>query len=285
MPYAAIMVNVEDDEASSGRIRLAAHLSVRLHCTLIGVAARMPRPSPLGDEDIAGFYPLPGGDIGGGDAAAYQIEAVDRWLEQQGTRFRDTATPIQPNIEWRAASDFPADFVAAQARAADLAVIASGHSRDDPYCSLEPGAALLNMGRPVLTIPPGVEALQAHRIVVAWKDAREARRAVREALPLLRAAEAVFVIEAMDEGSESEAKERVDDVSAYLVRHRVAVAATFVEHTETTAAAQLIRGAQTRQADLIVAGAYGHSRLGEWIFGGVTRELLTSSPVCRLFSH
>jgi hypothetical protein len=54
MNYAAIMVNVEEDEASSGRIKLAAHLSVRLRCALIGVAARMPRPVPNPDGDIVG---------------------------------------------------------------------------------------------------------------------------------------------------------------------------------------------------------------------------------------
>jgi nucleotide-binding universal stress UspA family protein len=286
MPYAAIMVEVGDDAASSGRVTLAAHLSVRLRCRLIGVAARMPRAMPLGDGDIGG-YPLPGGDIAGGDGDLYQyqIEAIDNWLEQQGRRFRDAAAPIQPDIEWRSATDFPVDFVAAQARAADLVVIAQGRSRQDPYHSLDSGAALLNMGRPVLTVPPGIEAVQAERVVVAWKDVREARRAVREALPLLREAKEVFVIEASDEGAESPAQKRVDDVSAYLARHRVNVAAASVEPVRTTAAAQLIGVARARQADLIVAGAYGHSRLGEWIFGGVTRELLRSSPICCLFSH
>ena len=144
---------------------------------------------------------------------------------------------------------------------------------------------MLNMGRPVLTVPPGVEAVLAERVVVAWKDAREARRAVREALPLLRQAKEVVVIEATDEGAESPAQRRVEDVSAYLTRHGVTVAATCVEPIRTTAATQLIEAARTRQADLIVAGAYGHSRLGEWIFGGVTRELLGSSPICCLFSH
>ena len=185
----------------------------------------------------------------------------------------------------RSAADIPVVFVAAQARAADIAIIARGHLRTDPYYALDPGAALLTMGRPVLTVPPGIEALQAQRIVIAWKDTREARRAVREALPLLREAREVFVIEASDDASESQAQKHVDDVAGYLVRHHVIVAAKSVERIQTTAAAELIRAAQTRRADLIVAGAYGHCRLGEWIFGGVTRELLESSPMCCLFSH
>jgi len=286
MPYAAIMVDVGDDEASSGRITLAAHLTARLRCRLIGVAARMPRPIPRGDGDIVGGYPFPGGDITGADGVyQYQIEAIGKWLEQQSLRFRAIAAPIQRDIEWRSATDVPVDFVTAQARAADLVVIAHGHSRQDSYRSLDSGAAVLNMGRPVLTVPSGVEAVQAERVVVAWKDAREARRAVREALPLLRQAKEVLVIEASYEGAQSPAQKRIEDVSAYLARHGVTVATTRVERIRTTAAAQLVDAARTWQADLIVAGAYGHSRLGEWIFGGVTRELLRSSPICCLFSH
>jgi nucleotide-binding universal stress UspA family protein len=243
---------------------------------LIGVAARMPEP-----------VPNLGGDGGGGDVAAYQyqIEAIEKWLEDQGKRFRAIAAPIQPDVEWRSATDSPVDFVALQARAVDLVVIPHGYLKADPYFSLDPAAALLKMGRPVLTIPAGVEILQAQRVIIAWKDSREARRAVREALPILREAKDVFVVEASGEGSESQAQKNVDDVAEYLVRHDVTVTEKFSELIQTTAATQIIRAAQARQADSIVAGAYGHSRLGEWIFGGVTRELLKSSPISCLFSH
>ena len=194
------------------------------------------------------------GDNAGRDVTAYQyqIEAINKWLEQQSNRFREIATPIRPKVEWRSAADIPVDFVAAQARAADIAIIARGHLRTDPYYALDPGAALLTMGRPVLTVPPGIEALQAQRIVIAWKDTREARRAVREALPLLREAREVFVIKASDDGSESQAQKHVDDVAGYLVRHRVIVAAKSVERIQTTAAAELIRAAQTGCGQLLM---------------------------------
>jgi nucleotide-binding universal stress UspA family protein len=284
MSYAVIMVNVEEDELSSARIKLAAHLSVRFGCALIGVAARPPEPVPRLAGDIVGGPDI----VGGGDIAEYQyeIKADDAWLEKQAKRFHTIAAPIQPNIEWRSTSDDdPLDYACTQARAADLAVIAPGRLKTDSSFTLDPAAALLKMGRPVLTVPGGVEALQAQRIVVAWKDTREARRALRDALPLLREAKEVFVIEAVDEGSESQAQKNVDDVAAYLVRHQVIVAAKCFERIQTTAGVQIIHAAQARGADLIVVGAYGHSRLGEWIFGGVTRELLKMSPICCLFSH
>jgi nucleotide-binding universal stress UspA family protein len=74
-------------------------------------------------------------------------------------------------------------------------------------------------------------------------------------------------------------------VGHYLTRHRVKLGVRVVAHDGTTAADELVRLAGEEHADLIVAGAYGHSRLGEWMFGGVTRSLLASCPVCCLFAH
>ena len=75
------------------------------------------------------------------------------------------------------------------------------------------------------------------------------------------------------------------DVAAYLVRHRVIVAAEVWRRPRRPVATELLDGVEKEKAVLIVAGGYGHSRLGEWIFGGVTRELLTASPVCCMLSH
>jgi nucleotide-binding universal stress UspA family protein len=85
--------------------------------------------------------------------------------------------------------------------------------------------------------------------------------------------------------SQSQGKKELADVAAYLVRHRVIVAAEVWRRPQRPVAAELLHIVEEEEADLIVAGGYGHSRLGEWIFGGVTRELLTASPVCCLLSH
>jgi nucleotide-binding universal stress UspA family protein len=80
-------------------------------------------------------------------------------------------------------------------------------------------------------------------------------------------------------------KKNLSDVAAYLVRHRVIVAAEIWRRPRRPVAVELLHIVNEEKADLIVAGGYGHSRLGEWIFGGVTRELLTASPVCCMLSH
>ena len=168
-----------------------------------------------------------------------------------------------------------------EARAADLLVIGRGRSEYDA----DPGVIVLRAGRPVLLVPDTAAALPLRRVVVAWKDTRECRRAVRDALPFLQQAKEVLLVEVGENKSESQAKNNLPDVAAYLVRHRVIVAAEVRRRPHGSVATELLHVVEEEKADLIVAGGYGHSRLGEWIFGGVTRELLTASPVCCMLSH
>ena len=137
----------------------------------------------------------------------------------------------------------------------------------------------------MIVVPPNVDTLEAARIIVGWKDTREARRALRDALQFLQRAEAVTIVEVGDEETEARARARAADVARYLGRHKVQVGPSIAARTKGGVADELIRLAKVEGADLIVAGAYGHSRLGEWAFGGVTRDLLASSPVCCLLSH
>ena len=125
----------------------------------------------------------------------------------------------------------------------------------------------------------------ADHIVIGWKDTREARRAVQDAHPFLHEATRVTIVEICELGEERAAQERTADVSRYLTRHRICGGPRIILHREGTGAPQLIRLAQDEGADLLVTGAYGHSRLGEWIFGGMTRDLLDTSPICCLMSH
>jgi nucleotide-binding universal stress UspA family protein len=137
----------------------------------------------------------------------------------------------------------------------------------------------------VLVVPNDMDSLKAERVVVGWKDTREARRALGDSLPLIREALSVAVVEIVDLGSEKPAQTHIDDVAGFLARHHIAVTVRKTEHAAGSIEGALIRVAQEISADLIVAGGYGRSRLGEWIFGGVTRGLLAASPVCCLLSH
>jgi nucleotide-binding universal stress UspA family protein len=206
-------------------------------------------------------------------------------LKQAEASFRSAVGHGGLRVEWRSAVDIPETYVAAEARCADLVIVGQSGERDDICRSLDPGTAILKTGRPILVVPPGVDMLKAERILIGWKDCREARRAVRDALPLLHAAKSVTILEVCDEGAEAAGRQHVDDVAQYLSRHRINAGTVLGTAAAGPVADQLVKFAQADGADLIVAGGYGHSRLGEWIFGGVTGDLLKSSPMCCFFSN
>ncbi len=144
---------------------------------------------------------------------------------------------------------------------------------------------LLSAGRPVLIVPDGVTGNPGQRVVVAWKDTREARHTVQSALPYLKIAKHIALVEIAEEVLETAAHEQLDDVEKYLLRHGIKVSGKSVLHPKGSISDQLRSVVTTEGADLIVAGAYGHTRLGVWVFGGVTRGLLRDSEVCCLFSN
>jgi len=113
--------------------------------------------------------------------------------------------------------------------------------------------------------------------MVCWRDTREARRAVSDALPLLQKTQQVVVVELVpDESGRDAAHGRVDDVIAWLKRHGVAAFARVFHWPERNNPMEKLF---QYGADLIVAGAYGHTRLREWVFGGFTGDLLHRSPL------
>ena len=177
------------------------------------------------------------------------------------------------------------EVAALHARYADLAVMtmATDIVRDasiirDFFTSL-----LLQSGRPVLLVPPGHVWRPAKHVVVAWQARREATRALHDALPFLRAAESIDVLEV---GTAGDGAQPGADIATHLARHGLNVRVVVHPSHAESVALSLIRHAQDTGAELIVAGGYGHSRFREWILGGVTRELLTGTcTVPILFSH
>jgi nucleotide-binding universal stress UspA family protein len=268
MSFSTMMVHVGVEQDSEQRVELAVGLADRFQATLIGVAGCALWPAFMA------------GDAGLTESNQYDLQKLTARFEQRGKTFRAQGRSLQ-QTEWRSALEPAGELLLREARAADLLIIGRRRSENDA----DPGVIVLRAGRPVLLVPDTIAALPLRRVVVAWKDTRECRRAVRDALPLLQQAKEVLLIEIGENESQSQAKKNLADVAAYLVRHRVIVAAEVWRRTRRPIAAELLRIVEEEKADLIVAGGYGHSRLGEWILGGVTRELLTASPVCCMLSH
>jgi nucleotide-binding universal stress UspA family protein len=275
MSYATLMVHVDLDGELGGRVKIAADLAERFRAHLIGVAGWAPMSVFLADE--ARNEPVP---------SEPHLQDMRSLLDQRGQAFRAAVGKADPQAEWRSVLDYPTEAVAREARAADLVIIGNTRENEDAFRVLDPGTLLLKIGRPVLVVPKGMASFVPRRIAIAWKDVREARRAVRDALPMLQQAESVLIVEILEEaGSVDQAAHHVRDVAHYLGRHGIEIIAERVRAADVTASNSLLRLIEDENINLLVTGAYGHSRLGEWAFGGVTRDMLAESPICCLFSH
>jgi nucleotide-binding universal stress UspA family protein len=272
MPYSTVMVHIDAEGDSSARVNIAADLARRSDAALIGIGGWAPGMGFATDVALID-----------GEPVQWQRQELTALMTGAESRFRATATGIK-TVEWRGELRLPLDHLVHESRCADLVVVGREAAKESHCVLIDPSVAILRMGRPTLAVPSGVSEVRARRIVIGWKDCREARRAVRDALPILQGAD-VMIVQVSETAVEDEAIRGLDAVADFLNGHRVSVAAQVYLRRKTTIAAELLEFAQTEQADLLVAGAYGHNRLGEWMFGGVTHDLLEQSSICCLFAH
>ncbi|SFT22878.1 universal stress protein [Methylobacterium sp. yr668] len=271
MKISNIMVSVDLGPAAADRVQLAAGLAQQFGSKLTGVAARpVLGPMPVGDMlEVERVWAL-------------EERLTDEQLAEAKALFEREAGQA-PKTSWRSAPTDPLAFLGAQARTADLVVVGRQGPADGDAgpMAVSTGGLLMEVGRPVLVVPPGIEHLAVKRVVVAWKDTPEARRALHDALPFLRQTEQLCAVavgpDAQHVGAEGAAE--------YLSGHGIKATTHLLRKPEIGPADEILRFAGREDADLIVMGAYGHSRLREWAFGGATREVLQSTPVCCLMSH
>jgi nucleotide-binding universal stress UspA family protein len=275
MTYAGVIVHVQAGPEGAERLACACHVAAMFEATLIGVGAQAIPPLLLGD---------PTGALSG-DWYVAMRETVEGELKAARQAFEAAVANLAKPAVWESGMQLPTPALARASRAADLIVANVPPSgRDDPYTAVRPGDIALTSGRPVLVAPHAAEPLEAKRIVLAWKDTREARRALTDALPFLQRAEEVLVLQVCREEDLEDATICSEDIVAALGRHGVS-ARPKVALRERGDARDILHEAGLFGADLIVAGAYGHSRLGEWVFGGVTLDLLSQNGRYLLLSH
>jgi len=278
MNSGSFIVHADRDEESDGRIKVACNLAERFDARLIGLAAAM---IDLPVIDPMGYAPIDA------EVIASERDILESDLNLAAERFRRLTEASKNKTEFRSSLEFPADLLCRQARCGDLLIIGRGEVEKStgPQRALDPGDVLMQAGRPVLVVPPGIDKLVLDHVVIAWKDARECRRAVADALPFLQQAQAVSIVDLCTEDELDQSNGAIADVIAFLGRHGIAAKGEAIALGRSDPATHIIELAKTRGADLIVAGAYGHARLREWVFGGVTYELIKRSPICCLLSH
>lgn len=269
-----VLVQVGVDPQDLPRLRAAAALTRKFDATVYGVGCE--QALPLGLVEPTGLLQ--------GAWYAEMEEQVQADLKHAHAIFETETAGLK--TEWTADQAMPAEALVRLSRGADLIVADSRpFGAQDRYRTAEAAEVMLAAGRPVLLAPPSGQALKADAVVIAWKDTRESRRALADAMPLLVAAETVLVLEICDREDVHAAEARTAAVAAGLGRHDVHAQARATVAPSERVANEVDIAADAIGADLIVAGGYGHTRLGEWIFGGVTRDLLRHPRRFVLLSH
>jgi hypothetical protein len=207
MSYKTLMVQLELEHTNDARLEIAGSLAEKFGAAVVGIAAADHSPGP--------YY--------ADGAFAQQLLAEDRAqlkqrMAEAEARFRAVMVGRAKSVEWRSALQLPTEYVAREARAADLVI--TGTNTDgtlvDPFRKVNPSSLVMRCGRPVLFVPGQASWLKLQSMMVAWKDTREARRAVLDALPLLQQAKDVCVVEVAENGLlQRDARTRVDDVVAW----------------------------------------------------------------------
>ena len=270
-----ILVHLDAAPAAAARLELAAALAQRHGARLTGLVVIDIMLPPIATPD------------GGGAALGPLLDAMrrDALVEAEGirTRFEATTSRIGVAGEWRIAEGLSAELVARHGRTADLVML----GQPDPEAGA-PNAtavfegALFSSGRPVLVVPHAGRFTEVgRRPLIAWNGQREAARAVHDALPLLAGAELAIVLTVGAEGDEDPSAEILD----HLGRHDLPASAAHETAGDLDVADTLLNYAAESGADLLVMGAYGHSRLREFVLGGATRSILRQMTLPVLMAH
>ncbi len=276
MPLKDLLVHVGNDPAFTARVDVAINLAAAHDAHLTGIHVLV---WPVIPPYIAAQLPAEVHEVQGRQLR----EAADR----ARATFEERARLGGVRHEWRAVEGELIETMTLHARYSDLTVVGQGIDSDEYERGLSalPAELALAVGRPVLIVPRyGTFSRLGERVLVGWNGSREATRAVNDAIPILQRARTVTVL-TVDPEREPGRRVPAADISLHLARHGISAEAASTPAASISVGDALLSYAADLAADLIVMGAYGHSRLRERVLGGVTRYLLQSMTVPVLMSH
>jgi len=267
-----LLLYMESRPASRRSIAAALELARRSGARVVGTFVIAPMRLP-------GYVTA---EIPQSTLAAVRAAALERAHEQEQA-FRSAAAESGVEVEWRV-FESDADYaVNGCARSVDLVVLTQPES-NDPTC-VRPliDEVVLGSGRPVMMVPRSGAAVGfGEHVLVAWNDSRESTGAVHDALPMLKTAKRVVMAAAE---SSATASTNLDSIVAHLARHGVPVETRRLRAGSSDAGDALLTLAAEEGIDLLVMGAWGHSRLREMVLGGVTAHVIRHSTLPVFMSH
>jgi len=206
----------------------------------------------------------------------------DDCLSERGIAVTSDPETAGASAEWREEWGRDDDVVARYGRLADLIVAPQPTGESDVSLTLALNAALFDTGRPVLVVPPGGGNAMGRKVAISWNGSAQSARAVGSALPFLKNAEDTTVFSVESPRTQS-SKSR--EVSEYLGWHGLRCSTREIVGSGGTVGAELMNEIEKAAIDLLVMGAYTHSRVRQLILGGVTRHVLENAKLPVLMAH
>jgi nucleotide-binding universal stress UspA family protein len=271
MTFKTLLVHLEPEWGSPEALDTAVHLSGVLGAHVLGVAAEAFEP--------------PGSAYMEGDLVQDLRDQVATDIASAKARFTSATAKLAAGATFVAGMDRPYVLMAEHARGADLVVARRIPPGSSPTNLCHPGDLVMETGLPVLFVPHAAPPLVPDRVLVAWKDHRACRRALADSMPFLIGAKQVRLVSICNKDELSDQRAALGEVSRRLERLGVRADIDVQAGKPGSPLRAIETIANTIGADLIVAGAYSHNAIREWLFGGVTQDLLTDCDRHVLFSR
>ena len=285
MSYRTILVHLNDSRRARQLLWHAAEIARTFEARLLGLHVSPQLHGRIVDPDYP-HMPLEALKFSRDEEADHLRAIFDEMTNSE--RFCSTFRSIT------AERSAPAPIVLARARAADLDITSQADSEWPLSALLDCSDRLVvESGRPVLIVPNVNERpVLPKTAIVAWNQSREATRAMFEALPLLKGARTVELLILQEPGTDGRGDIATDQatlpasaIAEALAAHGIKLIVTTLTASGISAGEQICARASEQNTDLVVMGAYGHSRLREFVFGGATHHVLANMMVPTLFSH
>lgn len=273
--YKDILVQVDSARSVEARRQAAIALAQKFNAHVTGLYVIEPVQLPAYAEVAIGA-----------DLLERSYREYERQAGEAGKAFRAAMDRAAVPNEWRTAEGLTASRTIDHGHYSDLVVL--GQANPDDPDDISRGLVdevILGVGRPVLVVPYiGARDTIGKKILLAWNGSREAVRAVHDAMPLLKAADKVVVMAVNPKEGEG-THIAGSDISLHLARHDVNTVVNSTASREIDVGDTLLSRASDEGVDLIVMGAWGHSRFRELVLGGVTHHMLQYMTVPVLMSH
>ena len=289
MPYKSILVPLDGSDSCNVALTCANQVAQQMsaHMNVLHVQADTKEAVPLLGEGMSGAMIEEMIDLADRDASERAQSAhtcYESFCREQNVA--ETQTPVaedKATVSWRQEVGREDEMVANFGRVSDLIVIAQPRGEAERPSLMTLHAALFETGKPVLLAPSTAPEQIGKKVVISWNGTAEAARAIEGALPLLRIAEKVVIVSVETENT----RNRVTgaELASQLNWHGVQSELKAVSPSARSVGEAVVTECENENADLLVMGAYTHSRLIQIILGGVTRHVIAETKIPVLMAH